>query len=75
MWKLAHHGTPCTGASTDSTRSSDADAEVLADYVIALVVANDSEANIKRNCLDSLADFLQDCMQRPAVRPPEVVAC
>jgi len=42
--------------------SSDADAEVLADYVIALVVANDSEANIKRNCLDSLSDFLQDSM-------------
>ncbi|KAF1850533.1 uncharacterized protein K460DRAFT_372761 [Cucurbitaria berberidis CBS 394.84] len=39
---------------------SDADAEVLADYVIALVVVNDSEANIKRNCLESLSDFLQD---------------
>ncbi|KAH7371142.1 hypothetical protein BKA66DRAFT_470221 [Pyrenochaeta sp. MPI-SDFR-AT-0127] len=39
---------------------SDADAAVLADYVIALVVINDSEANIKRNCLESLSDFLQD---------------
>lgn len=39
---------------------SEADAEVLADYVIALVTANDSEANIRRNCLESLADFLQD---------------
>lgn len=40
--------------------SSDADAEVLADYVIALVVADDPEATIKRNCIDSLSDFLQD---------------
>jgi hypothetical protein len=39
---------------------SEADAEVLADYVVALVTANDSEANIRRNCLESLADFLQD---------------
>ncbi|KAJ4364519.1 hypothetical protein N0V83_009114 [Neocucurbitaria cava] len=39
---------------------SDADAEVLADYVIALVLVNDSEANIKRNCLESLSDFLRD---------------
>ncbi|KAF2818463.1 hypothetical protein CC86DRAFT_364350 [Ophiobolus disseminans] len=39
---------------------SDADDEVLADYVIALVTANESEPNIRRNCLDSLADFLQD---------------
>jgi hypothetical protein len=41
--------------------SSDADAEVLADYVIALVTTNESEASIKGNCLASLADFLQDC--------------
>ncbi|CAO2653565.1 Nn.00g029760.m01.CDS01 [Neocucurbitaria sp. VM-36] len=39
---------------------SDADAGVLADYVIALVVTKDSEANIKRNCLESLSDFLRD---------------
>ncbi|KAJ4355143.1 hypothetical protein N0V95_003165 [Ascochyta clinopodiicola] len=39
---------------------SDADAEVLADYVVALVTAKDTDANIRRNCLDSLSDFLQD---------------
>ncbi|KAF1937375.1 hypothetical protein EJ02DRAFT_385846 [Clathrospora elynae] len=39
---------------------SDADAEVLADYVIALVVADDTEANIRRNCVEQLEDFLQD---------------
>ncbi|UPX10297.1 uncharacterized protein EKO05_0000964 [Ascochyta rabiei] len=38
---------------------SDADAEVLADYVLALVTAKDTDANIRRNCLESLSDFLQ----------------
>jgi hypothetical protein len=40
--------------------SSDADAEVLADYVVALVTARDTDANIRRSCLESLSDFLQD---------------
>lgn len=40
--------------------SSDADAEVLADYVVALVTTEDEDANIRRNCIDSLSDFLQD---------------
>lgn len=39
---------------------SDADAEVLADYVVALVTAKDTDANIRRNCVESLSDFLQD---------------
>ncbi|OSS53026.1 hypothetical protein B5807_02725 [Epicoccum nigrum] len=39
---------------------SDADAEVLADYVVALVTTKDTDANIRRNCLESLSDFLQD---------------
>ncbi|KAH7072239.1 hypothetical protein BKA63DRAFT_65597 [Paraphoma chrysanthemicola] len=39
---------------------SDADAEVLADYVVALVTTNEPEATIRINCLESLADFLQD---------------
>ncbi|CCT61127.1 hypothetical protein [Plenodomus lingam JN3] len=39
---------------------SDADAEVLADYVLALVAGQDSEANMRRNCVESLSDFLQD---------------
>ncbi|KAH7385216.1 hypothetical protein DE146DRAFT_194267 [Phaeosphaeria sp. MPI-PUGE-AT-0046c] len=39
---------------------SDADAEVLADYVIALVTANESKEGLRRICLDALADFLQD---------------
>lgn len=52
---------------TNSAQSSDADAEVLGDYVVALVVADDSEANIKRNCIESLAEFLQDCKQLRSV--------
>lgn len=43
---------------------SDADAEVLADYVVALVTAKDTDANIRRNCLESLSDFLQDSRYR-----------
>ncbi|KAH6629607.1 hypothetical protein C7974DRAFT_424623 [Boeremia exigua] len=39
---------------------SDADAEVLADYVVALVTTKDTDASIRRNCLESLSDFLQD---------------
>jgi hypothetical protein len=48
-------------SSADKKHSSDADAGVLADYVIALVVADDSLANIKRSCIESLEDFLNDC--------------
>jgi hypothetical protein len=43
-----------------TANSSDADAEVLADYVIALVTANEPEESVRDNCLESLADFLQD---------------
>ncbi|KAL6708105.1 hypothetical protein ACN47E_003539 [Coniothyrium glycines] len=39
---------------------SDVDAEVLADYVIALVTSNDSEADIRRNSIEQLAEFLGD---------------
>ncbi|KAF1912783.1 hypothetical protein BDU57DRAFT_550601 [Ampelomyces quisqualis] len=39
---------------------SDADAGVLADYVVALVTANQAEAKMRLNCVESLADFLRD---------------
>ncbi|EAT87103.2 hypothetical protein SNOG_06039 [Parastagonospora nodorum SN15] len=38
----------------------DADSAVLADYVVALVSANTTERGLKKNCLESLEDFLQD---------------
>lgn len=42
--------------------SSDADADVLADYVVALVTAGDSDDtdSIRKTCLSDLEDFLQD---------------
>ncbi|KAH8698187.1 hypothetical protein GQ44DRAFT_84725 [Phaeosphaeriaceae sp. PMI808] len=39
---------------------SDAEGEVLADYVIALVTGDETEDSIRRNCLECLADFLQE---------------
>ncbi|KAF2279200.1 uncharacterized protein EI97DRAFT_464511 [Westerdykella ornata] len=39
---------------------SDADAGVLADYVIALIAAEETEDAVRNNCLDALSDFLQD---------------
>ncbi|KAK4892185.1 hypothetical protein LTR28_002369, partial [Elasticomyces elasticus] len=39
---------------------SDADADVLADYVLALVVTHESDEVVKRNCLFHLTDFLED---------------
>jgi hypothetical protein len=46
-------------SSTDNA-SSDVDAEVLADYVIALVTTNEAEADVKRNCIEQLSEFLAD---------------
>ena len=39
---------------------SDADSEVLADYVIALVKTDESESAAKANCVENLQDFLGD---------------
>jgi hypothetical protein len=39
---------------------SDADSEVLADYVVALIKSDESEDAVKQNCLDNLHDFLHD---------------
>ncbi|KAF2194280.1 hypothetical protein K469DRAFT_709787 [Zopfia rhizophila CBS 207.26] len=39
---------------------SDADADVLADYVIALVTTDESDEAVKQSCLDALPDFLHD---------------
>lgn len=39
---------------------SDADAEVLADYVIALITANVDEEGARQGCLEDLVDFLGD---------------
>ncbi|KAF4538014.1 CCCH zinc finger and RRM domain-containing protein [Lasiodiplodia theobromae] len=39
---------------------SDADSDVLADYVLALVRSEDSDEQVKVNCLENLEDFLRD---------------
>ena len=39
--------------------SSDADSDVLADYVLALVRSEDSDEQVKQNCLENLEDFLR----------------
>lgn len=39
---------------------SDADSDVLADYVIALIKSEESDDAVKQNCLDNLQDFLHD---------------
>ncbi|KAF2205762.1 hypothetical protein GQ43DRAFT_385257 [Delitschia confertaspora ATCC 74209] len=45
---------------TKLEKISDADAEVLADYVIALVRADDPDEVVRQNCLESLPDFLNE---------------
>ncbi|KAL5116157.1 hypothetical protein ACEQ8H_005933 [Pleosporales sp. CAS-2024a] len=39
---------------------SDAEGEILAEYVTALVTSNDSVESLQQNCIESLQDFLQD---------------
>ena len=41
-------------------RSSDADPDVLADYVLALLTSDEPEDKIRANCLDNLEDFLKE---------------
>ncbi|KAL0264923.1 hypothetical protein SLS55_000877 [Diplodia seriata] len=40
--------------------NSDADSDVLADYVLALVRTDGSDEQVKTNCLENLEDFLHD---------------
>ncbi len=40
--------------------SSDADSDVLADYVLALVKSEESDEKVKSNCLENLEDFLRE---------------
>ncbi|KAF2837244.1 hypothetical protein M501DRAFT_921046, partial [Patellaria atrata CBS 101060] len=39
---------------------SDADSDVLADYVLALVKSEDPDDEVKKNCLENLEDFLKE---------------
>jgi hypothetical protein len=45
---------------TDVRSSSDVDANVLGDYVVALITTDSSEATVKDGCIKALSEFLQD---------------
>ena len=47
------------------TYSSDADSDVLADYVLALIRSEHSDEKAKALCVENLQDFLQDSMSTP----------
>ncbi|KAF2467303.1 uncharacterized protein BDR25DRAFT_267440 [Lindgomyces ingoldianus] len=49
------------------TEISEADPEVLADYVIALLTADESEHFVKEQCLEALPDFLPEHAVGPFV--------
>ncbi len=42
--------------------SSDADSDVLADYVLALIRADTPDEDLKKNAVENLEDFLRDSM-------------
>ena len=41
--------------------SSDADSDVLADYVLALIRAETPEPELRLNAIENLEDFLKEC--------------
>ena len=40
--------------------NSDADSDVLADYVLALIKSDESDAQVRQNCIENLGDFLKE---------------
>ena len=40
--------------------SCDADSDVLADYVLALISPDDPDDEVRSNCLENLEDFLRE---------------
>ena len=48
---------------------SDADSDVLADYVLALIRTDTPDSQLKLDVLESLEDFLKDSMQKNFTRP------
>lgn len=46
-----------------SPHSSDADSDVLADYVLALIRADSSEPELRKSAVDNLEDFLKESME------------
>jgi len=53
---------------------SDADSDVLADYVLALVKSEESESQVRANCLENLEDFLHEReLSSSPLGPPKTV--
>jgi len=55
----------CNGeshADKSHSRSSDADSDVLADYVLALIRADTPEPELRANAIENLEDFLKERM-------------
>lgn len=52
--------------------STDADADVLADYVLALVRSDEPDDQVKQNCLTNLEDFLAQRMFQLDTHGPSV---
>lgn len=46
--------------TSNQPHSSDADSDILADFVLALVRTEDPDEQVKSNCLENLEDFLRD---------------
>jgi hypothetical protein len=47
--------------------SSDADSDVLADYVLALIRADTPDEDLKKNAMENLEDFLRDSKSWPVL--------
>jgi hypothetical protein len=54
-----------TALLTLGASSSDADSDVLADYVLALIRADTSEPELKANAVENLDDFLKESTLSP----------
>lgn len=57
MYAVRRH---CDAYILTLVSSCDADSDVLADYVLALISPDDPDDEIRSNCLENLEDFLRE---------------
>ena len=62
LWLLSKLLKSNMGCLTYSVLSSDADSEVLADYVLALIRNDGSLAELRSSAIENLDDFLKNRM-------------
>lgn len=53
---------PIANTNEACIHSSDADSDVLADYVLALIRADSPEQELKKGAIENLDDFLRESM-------------